>query len=512
MRVFSALLLGLLLVSDIHAWSTNGILTSFTPASQMSKPPSFLGKIEPRPSIDKADQQYSECLQRTSRSNKGSSKVDSSSSQHIIPFNIFASTILCFAILTTPITVSLDWSTNSSIDQETTRIPVSLRVESLQAQAAMTENQQFVSDVWWAVTAQFFDPTFNGLGKDGWRSKKTEAIQAVADTGPEDETIVAEAIQKMLSHLGDPYTRYLPKDKFETLTVYATGGNAAGIGVQLLENPRTNTVSVMATSPGGPAEKTGIRAGDTILEVDGEVLKDTTADIVAAKCRGGAGSQVTVLIQHDGKAAPERITLTREKLQQNAVSASTFVSASGKRVGLLKVPSFSTETVNQVVEGIRTIQNSEAQVIAIDLRGNVGGYMPAGVDMAKLFLPRRAHIIAEVDKSGGFKAYDADGIGAETSLPVYLLVDQRTASAAEIFAAALQDNRRAVVVGTSKTFGKGRIQNIQPLENGAGVAVTRARYVTPTGRDLHGIGIQPNKEPTRCDSIDSANICLSDIL
>ena len=138
--------------------------------------------------------------------------------------------------------------------------------------------------------------------------------------------------------------------------------------------------------------------------------------------------------------------------------------------------------------------------------------MPAGVDVANLFLPPRAHIIAEVDRSGFFKAYDADGIGAETAVPIYLLVDSRTASAAEIFAAALQDNKRALVVGTTKTFGKGRIQNVQPLENGCGVAVTKARYVTPSGRDLHGVGIMPDKKPTKCESNDSALVCLADII
>ena len=115
-----------------------------------------------------------------------------------------------------------------------------------------------------------------------------------------------------------------------------------------------------------------------------------------------------------------------------------------------------------------------------------------------------------MDKSGAIKGYDADGIGAETSIPLYLLVDGRTASAAEIFAAALQDNQRGIVVG-SKTFGKGRIQNVQALENGSGLAITRARYITPKGRDLHGVGIIPNKE-SQCNSSDSAKTCLADIV
>jgi carboxyl-terminal processing protease len=423
---------------------------------------------------------------------------------------VFASVLLC------PVTVTVDLNVNNN-DNDNARV---VHIHQSSASAAMTENQQFVSDVWWAVTAQYFDRSFNGMGEDGWRAKKKEAVQAVADTGPEDEKVVTEAIKTMLSALGDPYTRYLPREKFEALTAYATGGSA-GIGVQLLENPRTNNVVVMATTTGGPAKAAGIHEGDIILEVDGESMEGATAEVVAAKCRGDPGGKVEVLIRRGDeegvRVKTERMSLTRAKVKVNPVEASTFVSSSGKKIGLLKVPSFSTETVSQMVDGLRLVSNgngsgNSVDAIAIDLRGNVGGYMPAGVDVAKLFLPARAHIIAEVDKAGAIQSFDADGIGAETAIPVYLLIDQRTASAAEIFVAALQDNRRAVVVGTTNTFGKGRIQNVQPLGNGSGVAVTKARYVTPSGRDLHGVGIKPNKEPAKCETEDSALTCLVDIV
>ena len=419
------------------------------------------------------------------------------------------------AVLTCPI--SVDVNTNALNSAAT-----SISIRKSQA-LALTENQQFVSDVWWAVTTQYFDQSFNGLGEEGWRAKKKVAVETVADLGPEDEEEVAEAIKTMLSALGDPYTRFLPREKFEALTAYAKGGSA-GIGVNLLENPRTSNVVIMSAIRGGPAAAAGIQAGDVILEVDGESMEGASAELVAAKCRGEAGGKVDVVIRRgsylDGsndngkvmKETTERFTLTRAKVKVNPVESSTFLSPSGKKVGLLTVPSFSQETAAQIVDGLRSVSNDGiVDAIAIDLRGNVGGYMPAGVDVAKLFLPPRAHIIAEVNKAGAVKGYDADGIGAETTLPIYLLVDARTASAAEIFAAALQDNRRAVVVG-SKTFGKGRIQNVQALENGSGVAITKARYVTPRGRDLHGVGIQPNREPTRCEAQDSAVICLADVV
>ena len=283
---------------------------------------------------------------------------------------------------------------------------------------------------------------------------------------------------------------------------------------------------VMNVPEDGPAAKMGVKQGDVILEIDGESMTGATAELVASKCRGEAGGKVDILIRKGGgidtgidtdksegkssKAPVEQlVTITRANIKVNPVRATTFLSGE-KKIGLLTIPAFSQETRGQVVDAIRTVKDQDIQAIAIDLRGNVGGYLPAGIDTSKLFLPGGKRVVAEVDRAGQVTAYYADGIGAETSIPLYLLVDQRTASAAEIFSAALQDNRRAVLVG-SKTFGKGRIQNVQSVGNGNGVAVTRARYITPRGNDVHGIGITPNKG-TNCKPEDSAAMCLDNIV
>jgi carboxyl-terminal processing protease len=260
-------------------------------------------------------------------------------------------------------------------------------------------------------------------------------------------------------------------------------------------------------------------------------VSESSAELVAAKCRGLPGGKVDIdylrITNDDGKRKgvemPRHVTLTRTKIQSNNdIQATTFQSTGGKTIGMIKVPSFTTDTVRQLVDELRRITTSSSttpassspiDALVIDLRGNVGGYMPAGVDAAKLFLPARAHIIAEVGQSSSsIKTYDADGIGAELSLPLYVLVDARTASASEIFASALQDNRRAVIVGTTNTFGKGRIQNVQPLQDGSGIAVTRARYITPSGRDLHGVGIVPDAKPEQCEAKDAARTCLANIV
>jgi carboxyl-terminal processing protease len=271
----------------------------------------------------------------------------------------------------------------------------------------------------------------------------------------------------------------------------------------------------MAVTENSPASKAGLQAGDILTKINGESVEGSSADVVAAKCRGDVGEKVEVDFFHtndDGKTINKHVLLTRAKIAQNPIKVSTFSTDSGKKIGLLRMPSFSTETVTQMVDGLRSVTSSNVDAVAIDLRGNVGGYMPAGVDAAKLFLPAKAKIISEVDKSGVAKTYFADGIGSETSMPLYIIVDKRTASASEIFSAALQDNKRAAVVGTSNSFGKGRIQNVKPLENGSGLAVTRARYVTPNGRDIHGIGIPPDKKPAQCETFDSVKTCLNGII
>jgi carboxyl-terminal processing protease len=378
--------------------------------------------------------------------------------------------------------------------------------------SALTEQQLLVADAWKEVTKQFVDTTYNGLGEEGWRQKRLDAVKQVTNVGPDDKEIVYAAIRDMLKALGDPYTRFLTPEQFETIKTVAKGGSgSAGIGVQLVLDPASGKVVDVNTVKDGPSQKAGVLPGDVIVEVDGLNMDGATAELVAAKCRGETGSGLNLAVRHgNSNGIPDRsitqLSLTRQPVKVNPVEASTFVTTKGTKVGLLKVSSFSTETTTQVVQGLRELGKTSA--IAVDLRGNVGGYMPAGVDVAKLFLKPQARVISEVDKTGRATIYINDGVGSETDVPLYLLVDEKTASASEILTAALQDNHRATVVGT-RTFGKGRIQNVQELEDGSGIAVTKAKYMTPEGRDIHGVGIAPDAESKTCKPDNSAADCLS---
>jgi carboxyl-terminal processing protease len=384
------------------------------------------------------------------------------------------------------------------------------------AASALTNEQQLVADVWKEVTRQYIDTSYNGLGEDGWRQKRLDAVKKVTDIGPPDtpqkqEQIYA-TIRTMLSALNDPYTRFLTPEQYESLTVYAKGSNVGGIGVSLIVD-NGGRIVVAQVTPGSPAEKGGVEAGDVIVEIDGVDIayNGATAEYVAAKCRGEAGSNLNLAVQRPNKKVTN-LTLTRAKIKNNPVQVST-ITVDNKKVGLLKVTAFSQETVSQIVDALRDISKERISALAIDLRGNVGGYMPAGVDVAKLFLPPNVRIVSEVDKSGRATIYVADGVGSETEKPLYLLVDKRTASASEILASALQDNNhRATVIGSTATFGKGRIQNVQALEDGSGISVTKAKYITPSGRDIQGKGVTPDRITEACGPDESPVACLTGLI
>jgi len=271
---------------------------------------------------------------------------------------------------------------------------------------------------------------------------------------------------------------------------------------------------VLNTVEDGPAARGGVLPGDVVVNVDGVDALES-AEVVAARCRGTVGTEVNVSVLRRGNGGNGKdvlqFSLTRAQVKAGSVMTSMVQSVKhDKRLFVVRVPVFSQETVSQVIDALKEMRDADA--IVMDLRGNAGGYMPAGVDVAKLFLPPKTRVISEIDKTGRATIYVSDGIGSNTDMPLYLLVDKRTASASEIVTAALQDNKRAVVVGGTNTFGKGRIQNVQELEGGSGIAVTKAKYITPLGKDIHGVGITPNEMSNTCETNDSASACLAAII
>lgn len=203
--------------------------------------------------------------------------------------------------------------------------------------------------------------------------------------------------------------------------------------------------------------------------------------------------------------------MKRSQIKADSVESSITASKNGDKVGLIKISSFNLGTERKVSDALNYFRGKDISAIALDLRGNPGGYMPAGVSVAKLFLPAQASVISEINKGGRATMYTNDGVGSEIKLPLYVFVDKRTASASEILTAALQDNGRAKIIGT-KTFGKGRIQNLQELQDGSGLAVTKAKYMTPRGKDIHGVGISPDLQTDICGSDVKPDVCVKALI
>lgn len=418
-----------------------------------------------------------------------------------------SASLIAGTVLATPLELDV---TSSPTFPSSTNPSIAIQIQPSQAYA-LTEEQLLVTDVWKEVTRQYLDTSYNGLGEEKWKAKRLEAVKKVTTLGPDEEDKVYDAVRQMLSALGDPYTRFLTPAQYEALTDYARGAATGGVGVQLQVDPRSGYVTVLNVVESSPASKGGIKPGDTIVEVDGMDVAAAPAEVVAARCRGAPGTSVNVAVRRDNSNKVTPLTLERAAIQVNPVKTGT-TTVKGKKLGILQLSSFSQKTTKQVVDAMRQLQKENVNGFVIDVRGNAGGYMPAGVDVAKLFLPPNTKIITQVDKSDRQIVEQADGIGSETKLPLYIVVDQRTASASEIMTAGLQDNNRATVIGASKTFGKGRIQNVQEIGNGSGIAVTKAKYITPNGKDIHGVGITPNIKSDMCRPENTVSDCLTSVL
>ena len=374
------------------------------------------------------------------------------------------------------------------------------------AAAELSDEQSLIVEAWATINRGFVDQSF--AGKD-WKAVKSEYLKRKYKNMGEARAAVSE----MLGLLGDRYTRYLTPGQYAGLLAkYERPADNGGIGVTVrnlpaaaagAKAPALGPVEIVSVVPGGPASAAGLRVGDIFESIDKRPLSTgvTTADDAAALILGRLDEPLSVDVRRaDGTTAS--FALRREVLKQGEVEARAAERANGKRIGVLKVPIFSAPVAGGggggTFESMQKALASEPLVSApellIDLRGNLGGHFPSGVEAAKLFLPSDVTVVSTVDRTGKpspMLTFTA-GPYANKGRPTYVLVDRGTASASEVFAAALQGNRAAKVVGES-TYGKGLVQSIQKLNTDASaVVLTVAKYRTPKGEDINGQGLKPN--------------------
>lgn len=358
---------------------------------------------------------------------------------------------------------------------------------------ALTEEQRLVNEVWRIVDRSYVDSSFNH--QNWWAIREKYLKQPL----PNREASYT-AIQQMIAGLDDPFTRLLKPDQYRSLQT-STSGELTGVGLQISLDPETKRLRVIAPVEGSPAAKSGIRPADSILMIDGVSTVGLSLDDAAERMRGQIGSRVMLTIERAGEKVLE-VDLVRDRIELNPVYAELRPQSNGKKIAYLRLSQFNANATAEMAHAIARLENQGADSYILDLRNNPGGLLQAGIDIAKLWVDEGT-IVYTVNRQGTMGSFEAMG-DALTKDPLVVLVNQGTASASEILAGALKDNGRAIILG-EKTFGKGLIQSLFDLSDGAGLAVTVAKYETPSHKDINKLGIVPDQvvplDPITLDQI-----------
>lgn len=336
-----------------------------------------------------------------------------------------------------------------------------------------------VDEVWQLVNSEYVDGTFN---KTNWQAVRQDLLSRNYTSKDQAYTAVKQALEK----LNDPYTRFLDPKQYEALTDQ-TSGELSGVGIRLELNEKTNKLTVVEAIANSPALAAGIKAGDEILAIDSKPTKGLDVQEASSLIRGKAGTPITLKIGRSGKTAFD-LKLTRATIEVPTVRY-TLKQEGKRRVGYISLREFSSHAAEQMQRAIQDLNRQQVDAYVLDLRGNPGGLLQASIEIARMWLDNGA-IVKTVDRTGGSDQSTANRTSL-TNRPLAVLVDGNSASASEILAGALQDNNRAVIVG-SQTFGKALVQSVHSLSDGSGLAVTIAHYYTPKGTDISHKGITPN--------------------
>jgi len=300
-----------------------------------------------------------------------------------------------------------------------------------------------------------------------------------------------KATRGMLEQLMDPYSVLLTGADYKSLTEQ-TSGNYAGLGIQI--DVRDGWITVVAPLPETPAERAGIETGDQIIEVDGKSTEGWKNDEAVKALRGEAGSKIVITIHRGGITEPIKYRLTRAQIHMRSVPPGTMFDGG---IGFISLNPVSETSAEELRQEIAAMKAKGMKSLIMDLRGNPGGLLDQGVKVADLFLDSRQEIVSTRGRArGSTKEFYDEAKQVWPDLPIVVLVNDGTASAAEIIAGALQDHDRALVVG-APTFGKGLVQTLFPLGEGVALKLTTARWFTPSGRTIQRIAKDEEDQATQ---------------
>ena len=301
----------------------------------------------------------------------------------------------------------------------------------------------------------------------------------------DDATLVEGAIRGIVGSL-DRHSQYLDSKEYEDVRISATG-NYTGVGLEV--GIRDGAITVLAPMADSPAAKAGAQAGDIIAMIDDQPVEPGNLPAAVAALRGRPGSDVAIVVARPGEAEPLTLNVTREHIRLSSVHAELLDTG----VAYLRLRQFNDETAREITGAIETLRKQQPVFAGaiLDMRNNPGGVLEAAVAVSDLFLETGGIVAGEGRNQGSSFHYEAGPGDILHDVAMVVLVNNYSASAAEIVAGALQDNKRATVLGT-QTFGKGVVQTVMPLTQGRAIKLTTSEYLTPAGKKINGVGITPD--------------------
>ena len=312
----------------------------------------------------------------------------------------------------------------------------------------------------------------------------TVQSEYVDEKSPQD--LIYGALRGMLSAL-DPHSQFMDPDEYKDLKT-ETEGKFGGLGVEI--SIKDNLLTVIAPIEDTPAWKAGIKAGDRIVKIGHDVTRDMSLDDAVKKLHGDPGTKVTITILRESEDLIKDFTITREIIHVQDIKDPHVME---DHIGYVRLTEFRENSYEELHAALQRLKSQGADSLVLDLRNNPGGLLDVAIKIAEDFLPAGKVIVSTKGRhhSDDITARSENGHGDFLDWPMAVLINEGSASGSEIVAGALSDNKRAVTVGT-KSFGKGSVQSVIPLPDGSGLRLTTAKYFTPSGVCINGIGITPD--------------------
>ena len=346
-----------------------------------------------------------------------------------------------------------------------------LDVEEQRINTTQVSPQRLFDHSWQVVKNEYYDPNFNDQYWLRWKNHYRGKIKTLDDA--------KVAIESMLASLNDPYSRYLNQEEFEQQNINITS-KISGIGVNIVND--SGKIRIISVIENTPAQFADLKVNDVIMTIDDKKVSGLSLGQVSNLVKGPVNTFVSLDVLRDGE-------IIKKKIIRKEISIKTVKSSVDKNIGYIQILSFiSASTPHEFLEALENTDKAEGLII--DIRGNTGGLLPNAVFVTNLFIPK-GKIVSIVGRNGFHKDIMAQDNNVNIEKPVIILVDGASASASEIFSGAMKDYRRAKLVGT-KTYGKGMVQKIIPMPNETGLNLTIAKYLTPKGKDINKLGINPD--------------------